>query len=312
MNDVIKKITSDLEEQFQRVLQDGIDKASRIADLERQLAEASAQAVGRLVSIDEMCKTLDAALIKSTERTDCTILYTVTFDQLRDLYMKGMASAPSALAVEPQPVNGWVEGDTFTYLNDDQKTVWQSGIHVPDHWQAIVCYGSTEADARKKRDAILRAVATPQAADTDKVREVWKHDAESFGNALNEACWTFTESAPEGSISAMLWNHLKPTLRTAILKYSELVSASMAAQAPVREVPGWKPIEAAPKDGSEVLLWLPAPYSRIAKARWFDLWENWQEGEFPSDQDEYSGIGCQLPTHYMPLPAAPVQQEPKP
>jgi len=86
---------------------------------------------------------------------------------------------------------------------------------------------------------------------------------------------------------------------------------STALQAPVREVPGWQPIETAPKDGSEILLWLPAPYNRIAKARWFDLWENWQEGEFPSYCDEYCGIGSALPTLYQPLPADPVQ-EPKP
>lgn len=86
-------------------------------------------------------------------------------------------------------------------------------------------------------------------------------------------------------------------------------AASMTAQAPVREVPGWLPIETAPKDGSEMLLWLPAPYNRMEKARWFDLWENWQLGDFPDDSDEYCGIGSALPTHYMPLPSAPVQQE---
>ncbi len=67
----------------------------------------------------------------------------------------------------------------------------------------------------------------------------------------------------------------------------------------------WQPIETAPKDGAEVFLWLPSPYNRIEKARWFDLWENWQLGEFPDHSDEYCGIGSALPTHWMPLPAAP-------
>lgn len=58
--------------------------------------EASAPAIGKLIGIEDMCKILDAAHIKSTEYTDCTILYTVTFEQLRSLYMKGMAFAPQA------------------------------------------------------------------------------------------------------------------------------------------------------------------------------------------------------------------------
>jgi hypothetical protein len=83
-------------------------------------------------------------------------------------------------------------------------------------------------------------------------------------------------------------------------------AASLAAlaQAPVAQ--GWQPIETAPKDGTEVLLWLQPPYNSIEKARWFDLWGNWQIGEFPEDSDEYCGIGSALPTHWMPIPTPPV------
>lgn len=78
-----------------------------------------------------------------------------------------------------------------------------------------------------------------------------------------------------------------------------------AAEAPSQ----WQTMATVPMDGSEVLLYLPAPYDRIVKARWFDLWENWIEGEFPDPQDEYCGIGSRLPTHWMPLPDAPTQQQ---
>ena len=37
-------------------------------------------------SIDEMCEIIKSFGIVSTEYTDCTILYTVTFDQLRAIY----------------------------------------------------------------------------------------------------------------------------------------------------------------------------------------------------------------------------------
>lgn len=52
----------------------------------------------------------------------------------------------------------WVAGDTFDYRNEEGNMVWQSGIHVPKHLQAIVCYGHSEVDAVLKRDAILKNI----------------------------------------------------------------------------------------------------------------------------------------------------------
>lgn len=70
---------------------------------------------------------------------------------------------------------------------------------------------------------------------------------------------------------------------------------------------GWRPIETAPKDGTKVQLWLRAPYSRCVTAQWFEPWGNWQDGGFPSDLDEFSGIGSSVPTHWRPLPAPPAE-----
>jgi hypothetical protein len=78
-----------------------------------------------------------------------------------------------------------------------------------------------------------------------------------------------------------------------------------AGSSDVRDQAHWRPIQSVPTDGSEVLLYLPAPYNRVVKARWFDVWENWIEGEFPDPHDEYCGIGSRLPTHWMPLPTLP-------
>ena len=79
---------------------------------------------------------------------------------------------------------------------------------------------------------------------------------------------------------------------------------------------GWRPIETAPKDGSKVMLYLGAPWSCTDIARWFSPWENWERGdELPDTKvDEYCGIGSAVPTHWMPLPAAPsiiATKEPK-
>lgn len=40
-------------------------------------------------SIDDMCEIIKFFDIKKTEYTDCTILYEVTFDQLRAIYNLG-------------------------------------------------------------------------------------------------------------------------------------------------------------------------------------------------------------------------------
>jgi hypothetical protein len=71
--------------------------------------------------------------------------------------------------------------------------------------------------------------------------------------------------------------------------------------------PPWKPIETAPKDGREVLLFLGAPWLKAEKARWYEPWQNWQCGVIPDDpaREELHGIGSSVPTHWMPMPAAP-------
>jgi hypothetical protein len=90
----------------------------------------------------------------------------------------------------------------------------------------------------------------------------------------------------------------------------EVVEQLFAAPPSTPAVPGWLPIETAPKDGTEVLLYLPAPWDEVRVAHWFAPWSNWQERDDPNpSRDEYVGIGSELPTHWQPLPAAP--QPPK-
>lgn len=74
--------------------------------------------------------------------------------------------------------------------------------------------------------------------------------------------------------------------------------------------PQWLPIEGAPKDGTEVLLFLGKPWSKVEKARWYAPWGNWQAGVIPADpvREECGGIGSAIPTHYMPLPAPPKEE----
>jgi hypothetical protein len=56
----------------------------------------------------------------------------------------------------------------------------------------------------------------------------------------------------------------------------------------------WLPIESAPKDGTEVLVW--AAGCGFSVMRWLSM--GWDDGDFHS--------GHRWPTHWMPLPAPPV------
>ena len=72
----------------------------------------------------------------------------------------------------------------------------------------------------------------------------------------------------------------------------------------------WQPIETAPKDGTEILLW--GPYcERPSPAKWYDgkwcaYWDGFRviesEGDFGTDYREFD-----VPTHWMPLPDPPKQ-----
>lgn len=220
-------------------------------------------------------------------------------------------------------------------------------------------------DAQAARIAELEAQIATRPADTDNLRETYAKDAEEFGDHLNTACWAFMEAAPNGSITADLWNNSKKPIRAAILKYIELVS-STALQAPVREVPEadlWEllPNDAwylDPPDGGNVSLleqlrrmsvdageW--RKLARVGRApKWISVADKLPEfrhecttsgcevsdsiliygetefgttgcgfgharddGTWQCYEAEYDQLTVSKVTHWMPLPAAPVQPE---
>ena len=67
-------------------------------------------------------------------------------------------------------------------------------------------------------------------------------------------------------------------------------------------VPGWQPIETAPKDGSDLILWpgLRRPVTPVVGA-WLDT----KGGPCWYDLSVGHHNGFWKPTHWMPMPAAP-------
>lgn len=184
--------------------------------------------------------------------------------------LAAMPAAPSAPAVEQQPIR-WLMSD-----------------------------GSCTADRRYGEGyggKPLYLAPAPQAADTDKVREVLdKLHAEIMNLPANKLLHIYEDDI--GQTLAYKTGH-----RDARHSAAEL-AASMAVQAPVREVPGWQPI------GDS----LPSDDCRVLAATWFDMTQVQQVEVVSFRAGSGTFSDCNV-THWQPLPeppAAPVQQEPKP
>ena len=73
----------------------------------------------------------------------------------------------------------------------------------------------------------------------------------------------------------------------------------------------WKPIESAPRDGTSILVYVPAPTvgGRVMQASWSADWygDKTNQGWMPANCDEE--YGCHyVATHWMPLPSPPKEQ----
>ena len=62
---------------------------------------------------------------------------------------------------------------------------------------------------------------------------------------------------------------------------------------------GWRSMDSAPRDGTDILLWLRHPFSEVVIRRWSDEFDCWL---CPDDNHQ---TGCRVPTAWMPLPPPP-------
>ena len=122
-----------------------------------------------------------------------------------------------------------------------------------------------------------------------------------------QGIWTLT--APDGRT----WQADSP-LKAVSAEQRERVPAKVAverifaaceeAQPAVLAVPGWRPIESAPKDGTVIILgYLPNPRidRHVYEGKWHELQGWWTSvNGFMVHNDA---------THWMPLPAAPAIHE---
>jgi len=71
----------------------------------------------------------------------------------------------------------------------------------------------------------------------------------------------------------------------------------------------WQPIETAPKDGTEIILWFPFKdiainglYGEVSEGDWETGYRKWMEW-LVADELWFQEDPSQAPTHWMPLPS---------
>lgn len=195
--------------------------------------------------------------------------------------------------LEPCPFCG--AGETIIHVN---KGTWNgTGYGEPvsveiRHWCADVKGQPSRPILRIGRDEASAVAA-------------WNKRAQHAGEAREPVAWHIGNA--DGSINKIGAVYIRRSLAEKhIASYAEgELDASIvplyAAPQPAALPAGWQPIETAPKDGYAFLALLPD--SDIAQPIWFD-------GEkFRHKWDNYVLKAADMPTHWMPLPAAPQPRE---
>lgn len=158
---------------------------------------------------------------------------------------------------------------------------------------------------------LLLTPAQRKAADTDKVREALN---KLHSDIMNIPCNALHAASPNQEVQRAYKEGHRDSRHAA----AEL-AASMAAQAPVREVPGWVSVkDHLPED--KQLVWCTRYDGRVHLARRHgnkplasgEPWNNcyWWDEETGSNWSDVT-VSAWMPVaeRIRPLPAAPVQQE---
>lgn len=234
-----------MEMQLQGFAKSSYENELRIAELERQLQDHSAQAF----SIGE---TYANALSRIAE-------------------LEAQIAAASAPVVEPQPIGYTCQYDLDCLANYNNVTIFPE---FDKDISPIALYTAPQtADTDKLRDAILALRVDPP-----------RHYDNAQISAFCLGAKVMSEAAAD-------------------------LAASTAVQAPVREVPeGWISVnDRLPAIGSQVIAYRPTAESTHDDAV---MLTRYSGVERISWQGISHGFECIChPSHWMPLPVAPVQQE---
>ena len=119
------------------------------------------------------------------------------------------------------------------------------------------------------------------------------HDPTALEVERNEAAW-----------AEMSWKerYLDEACRHEQTRKQAITALSQARDAALEE--GWQPIETAPRDQTEILVFVPSRSPPVFTAQYIDGWSASTEGRYAPEDDFYGDEDFE-PTHWRPLPAPP-------
>lgn len=142
-----------------------------------------------------------------------------------------------------------------------------------------------------------------------------------------DAVWTaeqLAEADTEAAVTHFLIHNKRhdEAFADAFLEFAKTLKASAAAAGRDQ----WRPIESAPKDGTEILVYVDVASVPVVHIAWYRNKAEWEESGRPSGWDsleEWEGWWSytensvsqtkledfKLPTHWMPLPPSPSTKE---
>lgn len=124
----------------------------------------------------------------------------------------------------------------------------------------------------------------------------------SWRNPMKRGLIEAAEIAERVAESAWMRTGESPSQRAARNKAAtEIAEAIRARASSLPDEDGWLPIETAPKDGREVLLWASGEGVYIGH---YDISQWWTDAEFANDATRFAPPRCS-PTHWRPLPPSP-------
>lgn len=255
MKDLTEQIYGELNAQVVRMMNHSLSQASRIAELEHQLQDHSAQAFSIGETYASALSRI-AELEAQLEEAETLISQTSHGAAERIADLERQLAEASAPAVEQQPVAQVAEDCVFLLRKQPNGDRWPVGTKL---------------------------YTVPMAADAEKLREEILALEPEDGND-----WGYVYGF--GAAIRAVAGILNP--------------ASMAAQAPVREVPRWVSVnDTLPELRIDVVVYCGY---MVTAQRTDDLHDPENHKGWVIDFD--NGSATEI-THWLPLPAAPVQQE---
>lgn len=199
-------------------------------------------------------------------------------------------------------------GPWKNHLVDDTTIVASNGFEIGTTWPGGSVYNGfvDPAEQHEINAALIVAAINALPALLDRLEKAEGELAEARENVRSLCRFILNEWGPDGALKAT----------TFALEQRQSAKGGDANAAPDRDTnsksatspgvtagasTGWQPIETAPKDGTPILCFVPDPERMFSAQSGIDvLW--FDEGAWLYNAEPV----VFQPTHWMPLPAAPV------